>query len=59
MAKRRKNESQVKVLANITNAAVREERVAALRDGRKERANRFTDRKAEASRTACRKGAWA
>ena len=29
-----------------------------LRDGRRQRAATFTDRKKEAARRACRKGAW-
>lgn len=38
--------------------AARADRVSALREGRRERATTFTDRKKEASRKACRKGNW-
>jgi hypothetical protein len=39
-------------------ATEREQRVAALRDGRKVRGGRHIDRRKEASRKACRKGDW-
>ena len=39
-------------------SANRKAYVSALKDGRKERATTFTDRKRKASRKACRKGNW-
>ncbi len=39
-------------------AAARDEQVEALREGRKNRAATFTNRKAESDRQACRKGNW-
>ncbi len=38
--------------------SAREATVAALRDGRKTRSARFTDRKKAARKNACRKGNW-
>lgn len=39
-------------------SAARDEQVDALRDGRKNRAVAFVNRKAENDRKACRKGNW-
>ena len=38
--------------------AQRDEKVQAMREGRRQRASVFTDRRKEASRKACRKGNW-
>lgn len=52
MAKRQKSAAQE--IALLARRADREVRMAALADGRKQRAVTFTDRKKAASRNACR-----
>lgn len=49
-----KRDSNLNQLVMATRRAERAERVEALREGRKLRATRFTDRRKEASRKACR-----
>lgn len=49
-----KNSTPTPLIADVARQARREAIVADLRDGRRQRAARFTDRRKEASRKACR-----
>jgi len=53
MAKTKKNKSK-RTQGQIMSELFRQQYVDALRDGRRQRAATFTDRKKQASRKACR-----
>ena len=53
MAKTKKNKNK-RTQGQIMSDLLRQEYVDALRDGRRQRATTFTDRKKQANRKACR-----
>lgn len=52
--KSRKRETNAEAAVAVMRSAARREYVAALADGRRERAQTFKDRRREANRNACR-----
>lgn len=54
MAKRKKEKTSVQVQADVMRRAAFEEKVEAMQEGRRQRAQTFRDRKRDANRKACR-----
>lgn len=56
--KPKKNRLRIKEAKLAARRKEREERLAAMRDGRKQTAHTFADKKRKANKNACRKGNW-